>query len=1576
MGLEAGAAPAITSISPESGTNYSQVTITGTGFGASRGTSTVTFAGTEASRYHQWSDTEIEVSPPTSLAYGAGAVVVTVGGAASNGATYTRLGVLTAFCAVGGGGLSEPSGTFDVGVHRSGPAAEAVTVALSYRGRATHGADYTAPESLALAAGERTKTGTLTVVDDAGREGPEQIVYQVSAEGYLADSCALTLGDDDPEGAPAPWIGGLDPTLGGAGVGVSVTGLSFGAAKGTSTVTFSGREAATTAWSETAIRAVVPAGAATGRVLVTVGGQVSNGVGFTVTAAPSIGGIDPVSGVPGTGVEITGMNFGATKRFSTVAFNGREAVTTAWSETAIRAVVPEGAVTGEVVVTVGGVVSNGVGFTVIGPLRLGCPSSVSEPSGTGGVTARVDSGYEPPAEVTFAVAYGGTASRGTDYREGTLTMGAGQRSGRMDPRLRVIDDSLPEGEETIELTVSAAGYQEAGCTIRLVDDEPWIGGLEPAAGPVGASVAIAGVNFGAVKGTSSVTFNGSAGATTSWSATSITATVPAGATTGNVVVTVGGKASNGAPFTVTGVSIDPTEMTVEEGGTGTYTVVLDSKPASAVTVSMFAPGGTDLSVDILPVFTASNWDDPQTVTVTAGEDDDRADDSDTIVHRTASADRSYQDLSVDSLVVTVTDNDAGAGVRVDPVELTVEEGTEETYTVVLNTAPSADVMVAVTAGEDLTVSPASLTFTAGDWSTVQTVRVTAGEDDDAEDETETIAHAVTSTDAAYNGLAVEEVKVIVADDEGTGGPGGTEELTVSTTRLRITEGNMGKYTVVLNRAPAAGVAVAVAAPSGSDLAVSPARLDFTPSNWDTPQQVMVAAGEDSDLLDEVESITHTIRRAAAGSSSSLRGGLWRNAAFATAMASPAPTREYVYLGGRLAAITEGGAVGEVSVVVTIDDDDDPETPGVPAMTDSLRLTEGHTGAYTLELGAAPTADVAIALSVDRGADNAADVTVRPTSVTFSASDWDAPQWITVSVGYDSDTVGETEIISHAATSTDSRYQGIGIPPVRVVIRDRNRAAPPGDPTRPPDRPEGTLTASPRPCTIAVGQTTCSTTLNWTSRNTTAVQIRRTEPSNNRVNEIVVRSGIPNGQYTYSGIGLTASTFTLYDYSDGSRGLPLAPSVTVRGVPLSLSPDSGPVGTSVTIMGSGFGSNQGTVNFGRTPVTPAGWNDTRIVFEVPENATLGAKTVSVTASGLSSRTVGTFTVTENVPPITCSADPEIVDPGGMSTLRWMTNGATGVRIDPGIGTVTPVAGGARKVSLTTTTTYTFTATLEAGGSAICMATVKVRPGATFTADPAAIASGQSSTLRWTTTNATGASIDQGIGTVTPVAGGSKNVSPTVTTTYTLTATNADASVTKTVTVKVGPGVTFTADPAAIASGQSSTLRWTTTNATGVSIDQGIGTVTPVAGGSKNVSPTVTTTYTLTATNADASTTRTAKVTVTQPSRPVISSLSPSQGVPDSQVTVHGSNFGTTEDTVSFGGSSAEIEDWSDTEIDVLVPRHLSRGTVSVTVTANGLTSTGVNFRVTGDPVRRNPEEECENPKDCPEEEDEKESTPDP
>src|ERR1700738_140016 len=87
----------------------------------------------------------------------------------------------------------------------------------------------------------------------------------------------------------------------------------------------------------------------------------------THSAAPTITSLSPSSGPIGTTVTITGTNFGGTQGTSTVKFNGVTATPcgTCWSSTSIQVTVPSGVTTGNVVVNVAGVASNGVNFFVI-----------------------------------------------------------------------------------------------------------------------------------------------------------------------------------------------------------------------------------------------------------------------------------------------------------------------------------------------------------------------------------------------------------------------------------------------------------------------------------------------------------------------------------------------------------------------------------------------------------------------------------------------------------------------------------------------------------------------------------------------------------------------------------------------------------------------------------------------------------------------------------------------------------------------------------------------------------------------------------------------------------------------------------------------------------------------------------------------------------------------------------------------------------------------------------------------------------------------------------------------------------
>src|SRR6185295_15535491 len=82
-----------------------------------------------------------------------------------------------------------------------------------------------------------------------------------------------------------------------------------------------------------------------------------------------------------------------------------------------------------------------------------------------------------------------------------------------------------------------------------------ISSLAPAAGPIGQTVVVTGVNFGSTQGTSVVTFNGAAASVTAWTDGVISVVVPPGATSGPVVVTKQGVSSNAVAFGLTGPRI-------------------------------------------------------------------------------------------------------------------------------------------------------------------------------------------------------------------------------------------------------------------------------------------------------------------------------------------------------------------------------------------------------------------------------------------------------------------------------------------------------------------------------------------------------------------------------------------------------------------------------------------------------------------------------------------------------------------------------------------------------------------------------------------------------------------------------------------------------------------------------------------------------------------------------------------------------------------------------------------------------------------------------------------------------------
>ena len=140
-----------------------------------------------------------------------------------------------------------------------------------------------------------------------------------------------------------------------------------------------------------------------------------------------------------------------------------------------------------------------------------------------------------------------------------------------------------------------------------------------------------------------------------------------------------------------------------------------------------------------------------------------------------------------SAALTIEEDDE-RGVAVTPISLTVPEGESGTYTVVLTSQPTGTVTVtpSVSGSADVTVAPSPLTFTTGDWSTAQTVTVTAAADTDAAADTAVVSHAVSGGD--YGSVTASDVAVTVTVNETASDiPGQVMGLstTASVSRVRL-----------------------------------------------------------------------------------------------------------------------------------------------------------------------------------------------------------------------------------------------------------------------------------------------------------------------------------------------------------------------------------------------------------------------------------------------------------------------------------------------------------------------------------------------------------------------------------------------------------------------------------------------------------------------------------------------------------------------------------------------------------------------------------------------------------------------
>ncbi len=276
-----------------------------------------------------------------------------------------------------------------------------------------------------------------------------------------------------------------------------------------------------------------------------------------------------------------------------------------------------------------------------------------------------------------------------------------------------------------------------------------------------------------------------------------------------------------------------------------------------------------------------------------------------------------------------------------------EGSNTSTFSIVLDDQPTGNVVYDLTSTDitQMTVFPASMTFTPSNWNVVQTGTITTVDDliaDGDQNETFRIELDAAASDDCYSITPVNYV-INILDDEVAG-------FSLSTVSGTLAEGNpqTAQVSVVLNAAPLTNIIIDLQSLDLTEVTVGTASLTFTPSNWNVAQIVNLNSVDEM-LVDGTQTVS--ISAAVNGSS---------DPAF-TALASQ---------------------------TVSVDNADD-DVPGFTLSAITGVLTEGatQTASLTMVLNVRPVNDVILSLTTSP----TDEIVLSTTSVTFTNANWNTPQ---------------------------------------------------------------------------------------------------------------------------------------------------------------------------------------------------------------------------------------------------------------------------------------------------------------------------------------------------------------------------------------------------------------------------------------------------------------------------------------------------------------------------------------------------------------------------------------------------------
>ncbi len=679
-------------------------------------------------------------------------------------------------------------------------------------------------------------------------------------------------------------------------------------------------------------------------------------------------------------------------------------------------------------------------------------ASIAENGGTSVVSATLSRASSAATTVTVTAVSGAfTVPSGA---AGAIVIAAGDTTAASDTvTITAVNNDVDEPDRPATVTATAANDRGAGSvtgaalTLEDDDDAP-TAALSLASSSIsedGGTTAVSATLSHRSSAATTVTVTAQANAYTVASGAGATIVIAAGATTSSDTatimavdndvdaadneVTVTATAANdqasaeSQTVTVTGVTLRLTDddaagivvapatsstnrlRTTEagvQGGQATFTVKLASEPTGNVALDVASSDTGEATVSSSSLtFTASTWNTAQTVTLTGVDDSPTPSDPNPAagsrpytvtltVNQGSTADDNYDGLP--AVTVHAVNADDEYGLALAPTNgvtgRVTEGGGTATFTVALQTRPSAAVTVTMTSRDEDgnpdasegAASPSSLVFDAGNWSRAQRVRVTGVDDDVDDGDVVWKLRLDTSSggDANYNALANVDVAVTTIDDDAA------PTVTLALEPASVSEkGGVSTVTARLSHFSIEPTTVTVAASAAGDYTLSAdTMLTIAAGRIASEGTVTVTAVDDD--VDNAENRSAVVT------------GTARNAMGVGAVTGATLTIEDDDVAGFAFAREEDRGFGRSRM---------------------LDVTEGGSTTYAVALASEPTGPVTVRIESGN-----VDVTPDPSSLTFTAANWNTAQAVTVTAAEDEDELADTGSLTHAGSG--GGYAGV------------------------------------------------------------------------------------------------------------------------------------------------------------------------------------------------------------------------------------------------------------------------------------------------------------------------------------------------------------------------------------------------------------------------------------------------------------------------------------------------------------------------------------------------------------------------